>query len=65
MGRCFLGEGEIREYFCPSTVYAQKEFLDYDVKAREDSAVERATITKLIKTPKTHQNILTTKASLE
>ncbi len=35
------------------------------MKAREDSAAERATITKLIKTPKTHQNILTTKASLE
>lgn len=35
------------------------------MKARQDSAADMAIITKLIQSPKSHENILTTKASLE
>jgi len=51
--------GLIAKRICAETVFG------YDAKAREDSAVERAIITKLTKTPKSHENILMIKASLE
>jgi len=28
MGRCFLGGGEVREYFCPSTVSCTRPPID-------------------------------------
>ena len=42
-----------------------KEFIGYNAEARRSFQAEGATIKQVIKSAKSHENIATTKASLE